>query len=107
LIPILFSKVLLLTQIIVILGKETELGNISSKNKGGPIDFGHVVEPSQIDPKSELWAFKVNDENTSDPRFKINKILTSKYTRYTFIPKNLLEQFSKMANIYFLFILVL
>jgi len=33
-----------------------------------------------------------------------NKIMTSKYTVLTFLPKNLFEQFSKLANVYFLFI---
>lgn len=33
-----------------------------------------------------------------------NTICTSKYTRWTFLPKNLIEQFSKMANVYFIFI---
>lgn len=36
-----------------------------------------------------------------------NKIRTTKYTWLTFIPKNLFEQFSKLANVYFLFIMVL
>ena len=31
-----------------------------------------------------------------------NKVVTTKYTCLTFLPKNLLEQFSKMANSYFL-----
>ena len=31
-----------------------------------------------------------------------NHIQTSKYTCLTFIPKNLMEQFSKLANVYFL-----
>ncbi len=31
-----------------------------------------------------------------------NRISTSKYTLITFFPKNLLEQFSRAANIYFL-----
>ena len=31
-----------------------------------------------------------------------NFIQTSKYTFLTFIPKNLMEQFSKLANVYFL-----
>jgi len=53
------------------------------------------------------WTFKANDSNMTDNRFNINKIITSKYTRYTFIPKNLLEQFQKMANVYFLLILIL
>jgi len=65
------------------------------------------VEPKEADPSSSNWTFKVNDGNTTDSRFKFNKIITSKYTKYTFLPKNLFEQFSKMANVYFLFILVL
>lgn len=36
-----------------------------------------------------------------------NAICTSKYTVISFLPKNLFEQFSKMANVYFLFIMVL
>jgi len=35
-------------------------------------------------------------------RFKNNYISTSKYNCITFLPKNLFEQFSKMANFYFL-----
>jgi phospholipid-transporting ATPase len=37
----------------------------------------------------------------------MNAIRTTKYTVLTFLPKNLFEQFSKMANVYFLFIMVL
>ena len=33
-----------------------------------------------------------------------NRIKTSKYTLLTFLPKNLIEQFSKLANVYFLII---
>ena len=33
-----------------------------------------------------------------------NKVKTSKYTIITFLPKNLFEQFCKMANVYFLLI---
>ncbi len=58
------------------------------------------------DPE-DVWSFKVNDANTHDRRFIRNKIRTTKYTWLTFIPKNLFEQFSKMANVYFLFIMVL
>jgi phospholipid-transporting ATPase len=38
------------------------------------------------------------------PVVRDNQISTSKYTRWTFLPKNLIEQFSKMANVYFIFI---
>jgi phospholipid-transporting ATPase len=34
----------------------------------------------------------------------LNGITTSKYTALTFLPKNLIEQFSKAANVYFLII---
>lgn len=33
-----------------------------------------------------------------------NSIRTNKYTKLNFFPKNILEQFSKKANIYFLVI---
>ena len=34
--------------------------------------------------------------------FPNNSISTSKYNLLTFLPKNIMEQFSKMANLYFL-----
>lgn len=37
----------------------------------------------------------------------MNKIKTSKYTALNFVPKNLIEQFSQLANIYFLGISVM
>ena len=39
--------------------------------------------------------------------FRDNRVKTSKYTALTFLPKNLIEQFSKMANVYFLIIMVM
>lgn len=40
--------------------------------------------------------------NIADTALPDNSISTTKYTPLTFIPKNLMEQFSKLANIYFL-----
>mmetsp|Transcript_3580 Transcript_3580/g.7693 ORF Transcript_3580/g.7693 Transcript_3580/m.7693 type:complete len:1191 (-) Transcript_3580:28-3600(-) len=40
-------------------------------------------------------------------RFCDNKIATSKYNCITFLPKNTLEQFQKLANVYFLIVAVL
>jgi len=40
--------------------------------------------------------------NNPDLSFRDNGIETSKYNCITFIPKNLIEQFSKLANVYFL-----
>lgn len=39
--------------------------------------------------------------------FKRNKIRTAKYTPLSFIPKNLWFQFHNIANVYFLFIIIL
>eukprot|EP00055_Hartaetosiga_balthica_P014490 m.79730 g.79730 ORF g.79730 m.79730 type:complete len:1237 (+) comp8615_c0_seq1:266-3976(+) len=39
--------------------------------------------------------------------FKRNKIRTTKYTWLTIIPRNLFEQFHRIANVYFLFIVAL
>ena len=39
--------------------------------------------------------------------FKDNKIVTSKYNLVTFLPLNLMVQFSKMANLYFLILSVM
>ena len=49
---------------------------------------------------------KLFGDELDHPRaaFRDNRICTSKYTMWTFLPKNLLEQFSKMANVYFVFI---
>ena len=40
-------------------------------------------------------------------RFEANVIRTNKYSILTFLPLNLMVQFSKMANVYFLFIVIL
>lgn len=48
------------------------------------------------------------DENGHPSRsYKRNKIRTAKYTPLSFIPKNLYYQFHNIANIYFLFMIIL
>lgn len=39
--------------------------------------------------------------------FQDNYICTSKYTLISFLPKNLFEQFHRLANIYFLFQIII
>lgn len=41
------------------------------------------------------------------PQYPRNKIRTAKYTPLSFIPKNIFYQFKNIANIYFLFIVIL
>ncbi|WVQ96443.1 hypothetical protein IAU59_003548 [Kwoniella sp. CBS 9459] len=40
-------------------------------------------------------------------RYVRNKVRTSKYTIITFLPKNIFEQFRRVANIYFLFLVII
>ncbi|EPY87242.1 phospholipid-transporting ATPase VB-like protein [Camelus ferus] len=40
-------------------------------------------------------------------RYPGNRICTAKYTLFTFLPHNLLEQFHRWANLYFLFLVIL
>ncbi|CAD8171215.1 unnamed protein product [Paramecium octaurelia] len=40
-------------------------------------------------------------------KYATNKVQTSKYTWFNFVPKNILEQFTKQANLYFLILAVL
>lgn len=47
------------------------------------------------------------DVHIQIPHQKKNKIKTTKYTLFNFIPKNLFEQFHRFANLYFLFIIIL
>jgi hypothetical protein len=49
----------------------------------------------------------VNEIEQNGKLFQLNKIVTSKYTVINFLPKNLIDQFSKLANIYFLAMMVL
>ena len=62
-------------------------------------------------PKRGLFARKLEWNEMADrdiianvpiEEFPNNSISTSKYNLLTFLPKNLIEQFSKMANVYFL-----
>ncbi|KAG0239908.1 hypothetical protein B0O80DRAFT_491333 [Mortierella sp. GBAus27b] len=44
------------------------------------------------------------DAPSEPPSYPTNKVTTSKYDLFSFIPKNLFEQFRRLANLYFLFV---
>ncbi|XP_036320594.1 probable phospholipid-transporting ATPase VD isoform X2 [Rhagoletis pomonella] len=59
-----------------------------------------LVPNHTVPPKTPKRAHPNED-------FVGNKIRTTKYTLLSFVPKNLLEQFHRVANLYFIFIVLL
>ena len=59
--------------------------------------------------KSSLYEFYINnsERNEKEFHFKDNKVDTQKYNFITFLPKSLIYQFYRVANIYFLVCAVL
>lgn len=61
------------------------------------VSFRAILIMSNTLPQSNMMLFLFQD----------NRIHTSKYSILTFLPINLFEQFQKVANAYFLFLLLL
>ncbi|KAJ5608698.1 hypothetical protein N7528_009265 [Penicillium herquei] len=72
----------------------TPNGEVSGENR--TIYFNIPIPESERDEEGHL--------NFAYPR---NKIRTAKYTALTFVPKNIWLQFHNIANIYFLFVIIL
>ncbi|KDR73714.1 hypothetical protein GALMADRAFT_71945 [Galerina marginata CBS 339.88] len=73
----------------------------SRKRPPGPprtIFVNHPLPESSFDPKG-----KIKRDNV----YTTNQVITSKYTLITFLPRDLLEQFRRIANIFFLVIAIL
>lgn len=62
----------------------------------------HILPPQASTSKRGFRASKNGGGSCSN-----NKICTTKYTLLSFLPKNLLEQFHRFANLYFIFIVLL
>ena len=80
-------------------------------------DIPLIMKSSYFDTKSKvpeteriipLFDVHNNNNNASNdqhkPVFPVNVIVSSRYTAYNFLPKSLLEQFRRLANVYFLVI---
>ena len=63
----------------------------------------------KIIKKNNIYEFYINDpdRNTEELMFKDNRISTTKYNAFTFLPKALLYQFMRLANVYFVFIAII
>jgi magnesium-transporting ATPase (P-type) len=63
--------------------------------------ISYFAEPDRTVPK------KISNESGVLRQFASNRVITSKYTTLNFLPRFLLEQFRKLANLWFLFVSIL
>ena len=77
--------------------------DVRDKGKGK----AHQPERRTVYVNLPLPAILVHPSNDPIIRYVRNKVRTTKYTIVTFLPKNLYEQFRRVANIYFLALVVL
>ena len=89
---------------------KAEVNNLDNKENGKGLEPIMEAPPlEKIVKKDDIYEFYINDpeRNTKELMFKDNKISTTKYNAITFLPKALLYQFVRLANIYFVFTAVL
>lgn len=63
--------------------------------------------PRKIYFNQPLPADAVDEEGHPLKHYRRNKIRTAKYTPISFVPKNIWYQFHNIANVYFLFLIIL
>ncbi|XP_001964882.3 phospholipid-transporting ATPase VA isoform X2 [Drosophila ananassae] len=80
--------------------KRFTLCNYKTSDKFEERSYRMVVPNHTVPPKTPK-------RDHPNGHFVGNKIRTTKYTLLSFIPKNLLEQFHRVANLYFIFIVLL
>lgn len=80
--------------------EEVDTQSESAHDEGGPA-------PRQLYFGQPLPRELQDEEGKPARQFTRNKIRTAKYTPLSFIPKNLFFQFHNVANIFFLFIVIL
>lgn len=81
-------------------GEEEEEVEATEESQDGP-------GPRSVFINMTLPADAVDAHGHPTARYERNKIRTAKYTPLSFIPKNLWHQFHNIANIYFLFLVIL
>ncbi|KAK9735052.1 hypothetical protein RND81_04G180700 [Saponaria officinalis] len=93
-------------------GREVNFGDLEQK----PVRYGSRTNESEglgLSQKEindeDARLIHINDPVKTNERFEFagNSIRTSKYSVFTFLPRNLFEQFHRVAYIYFLIIAVL
>jgi hypothetical protein len=67
----------------------------------------YQLPQSSFQDPDQRYVYFNNPERNSEQEFRSNKISTAKYNILTFFPKFLFEQFSRYANLFFLFISII
>ncbi|KAF6763652.1 phospholipid-translocating ATPase [Ephemerocybe angulata] len=81
---------------------DADVGDLfSRKREPGP---PRTVYANQALPQD---YFDVKGKLKKEYEYITNQVITSKYTALTFVPRNILEQFRRVANLYFLAISIL
>ena len=95
----------------MIISQENEISKSNNNNRESNINNANMISSSSNQEKSdkEPYKFYINNTNSniSEYNFTNNKITTTKYNIFTFLPKALLLQFVRLANIYFLICAIL
>jgi hypothetical protein len=81
--------------------------NQDGPNNDGAEDDEHTSGPRQLYFNLPLPEELLDEEGHPAQQYTRNKIRTAKYTPLSFIPKNLWFQFQNIANIFFLFLVIL
>jgi phospholipid-translocating ATPase len=88
--------------------KEQDDDNDSDKLKRTESTSSYMQKRRNIYVNMELPSSEFDDNGKQiKHHYASNRVRTAKYTPLTYIPKNLFEQFRNVANLYFLFIVIL
>lgn len=92
----------------------TDLGGIAEEPEdveeseaGSPENDGDGQGPRKIYFNQALPPDAVDEDGHPLKHYRRNKIRTAKYTPISFVPKNIWYQFHNIANVYFLFLIIL
>ncbi|KAF7419236.1 hypothetical protein PC9H_001823 [Pleurotus ostreatus] len=87
-------------------GSEKKKPPPTSAPEGSPPSTAVTGTRRKVYFNTPLSAMEVDRNGEPKIRYVRNKVRTSKYTAITFLPKNLYEQFRRVANLYFLALVV-
>ena len=84
----------------------------SSNTAGTPSDSASINDPGSGSNRTIYFNIPIPESERDEEGhlkhvYPRNKIRTAKYTPLTFVPKNIWLQFHNIANIYFLFVIIL